>query len=154
MPDPEEPFFLETDASAFATGAVLMQKDPNGALHPCGYLSRTLSETEQNYQIYDRELLALIRALKEWKIYLEQAKHTVTVFIDHDNLKYFRSGQDLNKRQARWSLFLSQFPLKLVHKPGKTMILSDALSRRSHAHESAKSRGRPAVTDNANGCAP
>jgi hypothetical protein len=120
MADQTKPFYLETDASAFASGAVLMQKDDNGLLHPCGYLSRTFSPTKQRYQIYDRELLALIRALVEWKVYLEGAPHSVTVFTDHDNLQYFRSGQQtLNKRQARWSLFLSQFPLKLVHKPGK-----------------------------------
>jgi hypothetical protein len=135
MPDQEKPFYLETDASAFASGAVLMQKDENGQLHPCGYLSRTFSETEQRYQIYDRELLALIRALEEWKVYLEGARHTITVYMDHSNLRYFRSGQNLNSQQARWSLFLSQFPLRLIHKPGKTMILSDALSRRADAEE-------------------
>src|SRR4029077_5412278 len=89
MPDQEEPFYLETDASAFASGSVLMQKDENGHLHPCGYISRTFSPTEQRYQIYDRELLALIRALEEWKVYLEGAKHPVTVYTDHDNLRYF-----------------------------------------------------------------
>jgi hypothetical protein len=144
MPDQDQPFYLETDASAFASGGVLMQKDDNGHLHPCGYLSRTFNETEQRYQIYDRELLALIRALDEWKVYLEGARHTVTVYIDHDNLRYFRSGQTLNKRQARWSLYLSQFPLQLTHKPGKTMILSDALSRRADAEE-RKEKDRTAV---------
>ena len=144
MPDQDQPFYLETDASAFASGGVLMQKDPNGHLHPCGYISRTFNETEQRYQIYDRELLALIRALDEWKVYLEGARHTVTVYIDHDNLRYFRSGQTLNKRQARWSLYLSQFPLQLIHKPGKTMILSDALSRRADAEE-RKEKDRSAV---------
>jgi transposase InsO family protein len=144
MPDQDQPFYLETDASGFASGAVLMQKDINGHLHSCGYLSRTFSETEQRYQIYDRELLALIRALEEWKVYLEGARHPVTVYTDHSNLKYFRSGQTLNGRQARWSLFLSQFPLQLVHKPGKTMILSDSLSRRADAEES-KEKDRTAV---------
>jgi len=86
MPDQDKPFYLETDASAFASGAVLMQKDDNGHLHPNGYLFRTFNETEQRYQIYDRELLALIRGLTEWKVYLDGAHHIVTVFIDHDNL--------------------------------------------------------------------
>ena len=66
MPGPEEPFYLETDASAYASGIVLMQKDENGYLHPCRYLSRTFNPMEQRYQIYDRELLALIQALNEW----------------------------------------------------------------------------------------
>jgi len=135
MPDTTKPFFLETDASAYATGAVLMQKDDNGNLHPCGFLSKTLNPTEQNYPIYDRELYALIRALKEWRIYLESANNTVTVYTDHENLKYFRTAQDLNRRQFRWSMYLSNFPLKLEHRPGTMMIISDALSRRADSEE-------------------
>ena len=54
MPNPEEPFYLETDTSAYASGAVLMQKDENGYLHPCRYLSWTFNPTEQCYQIYAR----------------------------------------------------------------------------------------------------
>ena len=135
MPNPEQPFFLETDASAYATGGVLMQKDESGHLHPCGYLSQTFNATEQNYPIYDRELYALIRALKEWRVLLEGTSHEITVYSDHANLKYFRSAQDLNRRQFRWSMYLSRFPLKLEHRPGKTMILSDALSRRADQEE-------------------
>ena len=128
IPDPDKPFFLETDASAFASGAVLMQRTEQGNLHSCGYLSKTFNATEQNYPIYDRELLALICALKEWKILLEGAKHEITFHTDHANLKYFWSAQDLNRRQFRWSMYLLCFPIKLEHRPGKTMILSDALS--------------------------
>jgi len=135
MPDQDKPFFLETDTSGFATGAVLMQKDDNRHLHPCSYLSRTLSPTEQRYKIYDQELLALVQALEDWRVLLEGARHPITAFTDHDNLRYFRTGQNLNPRQARWSLFLTRFDLKLIHKPGKTMILSDALSRRADAEE-------------------
>jgi len=109
MLDQDQLFYLETDASAFASGGVLMQKDGNRHLHPCGYISWTFTETEQKY---DRELLALIRALNEWKVYLEGAKHIVTVYIDHDNLRYFCTGQTLNKWQAQWSLYLLQFSLQ------------------------------------------
>jgi hypothetical protein len=71
---------------------------------------KTFNATEQNYPIYDRELFALIRALKEWKVLLEGAPHEITVYTDHQNLKYFRSAQDLSRRQFRWSMYLSQFP--------------------------------------------
>jgi hypothetical protein len=128
MPNPDEPFYLETDALNYASGAVLMQKDDNGHLHPCGYLSKTFSETKQRYLIGDRELLALVRGLDDWRIYLEGAPHVITVYIDHQNLQYFRVAQKLKPRQARYSLFLSQFNIKLIHKPGKTMTLSDPLS--------------------------
>jgi hypothetical protein len=66
MPDVTSPFFVMTDASLTATGAVLMQKDSNGDLHPCAYLSKMLSSAAWNYDIYDRELLTVIHALEEW----------------------------------------------------------------------------------------
>ena len=85
---------------------------------------------EQNYEIYDRELLAIIRALTEWRHYLVGSPHPVTVLSDHKNLTYFRTTQKLNQRQARWSLFLADYNLRLLHTPGKQMTQSDALSRR------------------------
>lgn len=131
MPDPSKPFQLECDASKVATGAVLRQKGEDDLWHPCAYLSKSFTETERNYQIYDRELLAIIRALKAWRHYIDGAAHPVEILSDHKNLTYFRSAQKLNRRQARWSLFLSQFNYKLLHQPGKTLVQADALSRRS-----------------------
>jgi hypothetical protein len=98
-------------------------------------LSKTFNATEQNYPIYDWELFALIRALKEWRVLLEGAPHTITVYSDHENLKYFWSAQDLNRRQFRWSMYISRFPINLEHQPDKTMILSDILSRRADQEE-------------------
>jgi len=60
MPDQTRPFQIECDASKWASGAVLTQLDVNGARHPCAFISQTFSPTEQNYEIYDRELLSLI----------------------------------------------------------------------------------------------
>ena len=130
MPNQSKPFWVESDASKYATGAVLMQKDSNGDLHPCSFISQTFTSAERNYQIYDRELLGIIRALDEWRHYLLGSTHTTTVFTDHNNLLYYRSAQKLNRRQARWSLILSEYDIKLVHQPGPKMIQSDALSRR------------------------
>ena len=130
MPDMMKPFVVESDASKYASGAVLRQQDTNGDWHPCAYLSKSFNETERNYEIYDRELLAIIRALTDWRHYLIGSPHIVTVLSDHQNLTYFRTTQKLNRRQARWSLFLSDFNLQLVHLPGKQMVQSDALSRR------------------------
>jgi hypothetical protein len=67
MPDTTKLFILETDASEWAIGATLLQKQEDGQLHPCGYLSHALTQTERNWQIYDRELYAIIYALDEWK---------------------------------------------------------------------------------------
>ncbi|ESK82382.1 pro-pol protein, partial [Moniliophthora roreri MCA 2997] len=128
--DDTQPFVIEADASKWATGAVLQQKDTDNELHPCGYLLHALMETERNYEIYDRELLAIVNALKAWEHYLLGSTHPVTILSDHKNLSYFRTAQKLNRRQARWSLYLSQFELQLIHIPGTRMVQSDALSRR------------------------
>ena len=65
MPDQTKPFQIKTDASKYVTGAVPTQLDSNGDRHPISFISKTLSPAEQNYKIYDRELLAIIRALEE-----------------------------------------------------------------------------------------
>ncbi|ESK95610.1 hypothetical protein Moror_12582 [Moniliophthora roreri MCA 2997] len=128
MPDIDKPFIIEADASKWATGAVLRQKGTDGEWHPCGYLLKSLSPLERNYEIYDRELLAIYRALMEWRHYLMGGKFKVVILSDHKNLTYFQTAQKLNRRQARWSLFLSEFDLGLVHVPGKSITQADALS--------------------------
>jgi hypothetical protein len=130
MPDQTKPFQIETDASKYATGAVLTQLDANGDRHPISFISKTFSPAERNYEIYDRELLAIIRALEEWRHYIQGSPHTTIVLSDHKNLTYYREAKKLNRRQARWSLYLSEFDVKLVHTPGNKMVQSDALSRR------------------------
>ena len=130
MPDHTKPFQIKSDVSKVATGAVLTQLDSNGDRHPCAFLSKTLSPTERNHEIYDQELLGIIRALEEWRYYIQGSSHTTIVFSDHKNLTYFRTAQKLNRRQARWSLYLSEFDILLIHLPGLKMIQSDTLSRR------------------------
>ncbi|ESK95482.1 reverse transcriptase-rnase h-integrase [Moniliophthora roreri MCA 2997] len=130
MPDDRKPFIIEADASKWATGAVLKQQGSDGELHPCGYISHAFTATERNYEIYDRELLAITNALKAWEHYLLGGAHPVTVLSDHKNLTYFRTAQKLNRRQARLSLYLTQFDLRLVHVPETKMVQSDALSHR------------------------
>ncbi|KAF8641354.1 hypothetical protein AX16_010026 [Volvariella volvacea WC 439] len=129
-PDTNKPFLIETDASKVATGGVLKQQDSNGDWHPVAYLSQSLDPAQMNYQIYDRELLAIIRALQAWRHYILGNKHTTTIYCDHRNLMYYRELQKLTPRQARWQIELSQFDIRLVHKPGKALVTADALSRR------------------------
>ena len=130
MPNSLKPFVLETDASLFASRAVLRQQDSNGDWHPCAYLFKSFNDTEHNYNIWDGELLAVIRALTERWHYLQGSPHTVTLLSNHQNLAYFRKPQRLNRRQARWSLLFNEYDLKLVHVPKTKMIQSDALSQR------------------------
>jgi len=86
---------------------------------------------ERNYEIHDKEMLAIIHALEEWRHFLEGATHPVEIWTDHKNLEYFMMAKKLNRRQARWSLHLARFDFLLHHHPGHTMGKPDALSRRA-----------------------
>jgi hypothetical protein len=105
--------------------------------HPIAFLSKVLNPVERNYEIHDTKMLAIIRGLEEWRHYLEGASHPAEIWTDHKNLEYFRVAQKLNRRQARWSLYLSRFDFTLHHKPGRSMGKPDALSRRAN-HGSGK----------------
>ena len=128
MPDHTKPFQIKTDASKYATGAVLTQLNSNRDRHPISFISKTLSPAERNYEIYDRELLAIIRALEEWRHYIQGSTHTSIILSDHKNLTYYREAKKLTRQQARWSLYLLEFDVKLVHTPGSKMVQSDTLS--------------------------
>src|SRR5216684_7925866 len=89
VPNNNAPYYMATDASKKSTGGVLMQRDSNGLLHPISFISATLNPAEQNYDIYDRELLALIQGLGEWRHYLEGSPFPVVTWVDHQNLTFF-----------------------------------------------------------------
>ena len=130
FPSDDKPYRVEADSSGHASGAVLSQEGEDGKWHPVAFLSKSLSEVERNYDVHDKEMLAIIRALEEWRHYLEGTKHTFQIWTDHKNLEYFMTAKKLNRRQARWSLFLSRFNFTLHHRPGKKSLKPDALSRR------------------------
>ena len=136
IPDDENPFRLETDASDVATGAVLSQLDPSDNLwHPVAFYSKSLNVHERNYEIYDKELLGIVRALEEYRQHLEGHPIPIEIHSDHKNLTFFKVPQKLTRRQARWSLYLTRFNFVLTHKPGKKMYVSDPLSRRPDHEE-------------------
>ncbi|CAJ0928188.1 unnamed protein product [Ranitomeya imitator] len=128
-PDVDKPFILEVDASSVGAGAVLFQKDAQGRKHPCFFFSKTFTPAERNYSIGDRELLAMKLAFSEWRHLLEGARFPFQVFTDHKNLVYLKTAQRLNSRQARWSLFFSQFHFTLHFLSGEKNVRADALSR-------------------------
>ena len=143
LPDEHQPFRVKADSSDFASGGVLQQlSKEDGKWHPVAFLSKSLSPVERNYEVHDKELLAVVRCLEQWRHFLEGAKHPVEIWTDHKNLEYFRTSQNLNRRQARWSLFLSRFDYSLHHRPGSSMGEPDALSRRSdHGMHEPDNRG-------------
>ena len=130
IPNNEDLFKLSTNASDFATGAVLSQKDMQTNLwHPVAFFSKLLDVHERNYKIYDKELLAVIQGLEEYRHHLEGHPYKVEIWLDHQNLIFFRTAQKLIRRQARWALFMTCFDFVLYHKPGKMMQAEDLLFR-------------------------
>ena len=120
---------VEADASGWATGAVLSQRQDDGTLRPCAYLSQKLSPAEANYEIHDKELLAIIKALREWRPELKMVPR-FTILTDHKNLRYFNKARHLSERQMRWASLLAEFDYELRYRPGKQAARPDALSRR------------------------
>uniref|UniRef100_A0A8C5LUM7 Gypsy retrotransposon integrase-like protein 1 n=1 Tax=Leptobrachium leishanense TaxID=445787 RepID=A0A8C5LUM7_9ANUR len=130
LPDPSTPYSIEVDASNYAIGAVLSQKvGDKQILHPVAYFSRTLTAPERNYDVGDRELLAIKMSLEEWRHLLEGSEFPITIFTDHKNLEYLQKAKRLKPRQARWALFFCRFNLHITHRPGSKNGKADALSR-------------------------
>ena len=129
FPTDEGEWRVEADSSDFATGGCLSQEQ-NGVWVPIAFLSKSLNDTEQNYNIHDKEMLAIMRALYEWQHFLQGSSKKFEIWTDHKNLEYFTTTKKLNRRQDRWSLELSEYDFTLIHKPGKTHGKMDTLSRR------------------------
>ena len=127
--DPDRETVLETDASNWATGGVLSQHDDNGDLRPCAYFSKKNLPAECNYDIHDKELLAVIRCLEEWDAELRSVK-SFTILTDHKNLEHFMKVRRLNERQMRWAEILARYCFNLSYRPGTLASRPDALSRR------------------------
>jgi len=89
QPDQDVHFRLETDASGYATGAVLSQLCKDNKWHPVGFTYKSLASAERNYEIHDKELLSGIQGLEEWRHILEGTKHTIEILNDHQNITYF-----------------------------------------------------------------
>ena len=94
------------------------------------FLSKSLNEIKRNYEIYDKEMLAIIRGLEAWRYLLEGTQFKFKIWMDHKNLEYFMKVQKLNRRQARWALYLSRFDFILKHVVGTKIEKADRLSRR------------------------
>ena len=127
--DSERDTVLECDSSGYAVGGVLSQYDDEGILRPCAYFSKKNNPHECNYEIHDKELLAVVRCLEEWDAELRSVK-SFKVITDHKNLEYFMKPKMLSERQIRWAALLSRFNMEILYRPGKQNVRADALSRR------------------------
>ncbi len=142
-PDPEKQFIVEVAAFDVGVGAILLQRSSlDDNVHPCAFYSHRLSSAERNYDVGNRELLAIRLALGEWRHWLKGASMPFIVWTDHQNVEYIRSAKRLNARQARWALFFGRFEFSISFRPGSKNLKPDALSR-----QFCSSRG-PSTTEN------
>jgi len=130
VPDLDKKIRMEVNISDYAMEGVSSMGCEDGRWRPVAFLSKYLNETERNYKIHNKKMLAVIRGLENWRHLLEGTRFKFEVWTDHNNLEYFMKAQKLNQRQAQWALYLSRFDFTLKHVPGTKMEKTDGLSRR------------------------
>ena len=151
QPDMNKQFTLHIDTSAYGMGTILSQEGSHTTktlaqwhkpiLHPVAYYSATFMPTEWNYNIYERELLAIMKALTHWRHYLGWTKTPFIICTDQANLQYWKSPRNLNCQTARWHTDLQEYDYILEYIPGKTNTATDALSQppgKDHGEEDNK----------------
>uniref|UniRef100_A0A1I7ZZZ8 RNA-directed DNA polymerase n=1 Tax=Steinernema glaseri TaxID=37863 RepID=A0A1I7ZZZ8_9BILA len=135
-PIPNRPFLIETDASAQALGACLLQEHEK-EVKPVAYASRVLNKHEKNYPSVEGEALAIVYALNEFRPYIEGNGQTV-VRTDNEALTFLLTKKQLPPRLARFQLIIQSFNVKICHRSGKSNVLCDYLSRYPYLRESLK----------------
>ena len=121
---------MEVDISDYAIGGVLSMECKDERWRPVVFLLKSLNETKRNYEIYNKEMLAIIRGQENWRHLLESTKFKFEVWKDYKNLEYFIKVQKLNRRQVHCVFYLSRFDFTLKYVPGTKMEKADRLSRR------------------------
>jgi hypothetical protein len=117
--DLAKPIILQTDASGFAIAGILNKYDGFKILRPVNFYCRKCTGAEQNYDTYDRKLLAIVETMKQWRHFLEGVNHKVLIQCDHKKLEYFQTSKVLSRRQARWAEILSSYDFVIEHLEGK-----------------------------------
>ncbi|KAH9648298.1 Endonuclease [Citrus sinensis] len=122
--DHTKPFEVQTDASDFTIGGVLMQEG-----HPIAFESRKLNDTERRYTVQEKEMTTIIHCLRVWRHYLLGSHFTI--MTDNVVTSYFQTQKKLSPKQARWQDFLAEFDYQLEYKSGKANVVADNLSRKA-----------------------
>ena len=122
---------VETDTSDYVSEGILSQYDKNDVLYPIAYFFKKHNSAECNYEIYNKELIAIIRVFKEWCSELDDSTYPINVITDHKNLEYFMFTKQLSRCQAHWSEFLSRFNYHITYCSGKASSKPNALTCRS-----------------------
>ena len=128
FPDPNKPFYVQTDASMFCAGGRLYQKDHDMNELLIAAVSRTFTKTERHYTIYKKEALALLYTLRAMDFFLKYAPKVI-LLVDSKALTYIRLAKESSGILLRFSLELSKYDADIIHVPGKDNEISDLLSR-------------------------
>ncbi|SGZ27897.1 BQ5605_C026g10216 [Microbotryum silenes-dioicae] len=142
--NPLLPSIIETDASDFAISGILSQVT-DGHLRPVAFMSRKMLPAEQNYEIHDKELLAIVECIKIWRHYLEGSQHPFKIYTDHAALQYFQTKRVLTRRQARWSETANHHKYTIEYRSGSKNNKADTLSRRPDFSEGGKASEQPGL---------
>ena len=137
LPTSQDTFHLHTDASSYAAAAVLSQVQKEGSV-PIAFYSKAFDETQMRYSILDKELYAMVNAIKHFEFYLQGRKFKI--FTDSKILYYLREAKESNPKLMRWSLLLQDYDFDITHISGKSNKIADILSRVSHNQEEDVSR--------------
>lgn len=121
---------IETDASDGIIAGIFSQLHPDGQWYPVAYFSKTMTAAECNYEIHDKEMLAIVKSLAHWRPELERTHSRLQIYTDHKPLEYFMTTKQLTGRQARWAEALANFYFTIMYRSGKQNGKADALTRR------------------------
>ena len=127
QPDFSIPFILFTDASGYAIGAILAQKDDKDNEYVVAYASRLLQGAEKHLGITEKECLAVVWGINQFSIYLD--KTVFTIVTDHSALQWLMKIKDSNNKLARWAIYIQSYKFNIIHRQGKKHNNADALSR-------------------------
>jgi len=127
---PGRPLLVETDASKYVCSGIVSQHDEDEKLRPIAYRSKKMALAECNYDVHDKELLAIVQALKEGRRYLRGSGQHFKVLADNKSLIRFTTTKELTDRQIRWSEVFSGFNFKIEFRPGQEGGKPDAVTRR------------------------
>src|SRR5216683_4653094 len=149
-PNPEKVFYLQTDTSTKGVGAVLTQEvDQSKKRKPIAYYSATFSPAKENYNIYEKEFLAVLKALENWRAHLIWMKKPFVIETDHKNLTYWKEPKKLTGRTVRWPEKLQDYNFKIIHIAEKANGPADALSRMDQEEENREPKLTPLISSDA-----
>ena len=130
--NPNSETWIEIDAFDFVVATILSQIKSDDKLHSITYMFKKMFSTKCNYEIYDKKLLAIVKAFEKWRPECAEIsmKNFIKILIDHKNLEHFMTFKQLNRRQIRWVEFLIEFNFKIVYRSEVQDTKSDSLIRR------------------------